>query len=238
MANLAFRRGLKAVAALADPTRRKLYGFVARQTDAVSRDDVANAIGVTRAMAAFHLDKLVDAGLLRPEYRRLFGRAGPGAGRPSKLYRRSRRRFDVTIPTRDHQLLSGLLARALSPGPDASSPEVVGHDYGNALGATARRRITGRRTDDRLIGCLEDVLADLGFEPTRSSGGEVWARNCPFDPVSRRFPSVVCSTAVAVVRGLIDGLGGGGMRVRREERSGWCCVIAAPAASDRAAIPR
>lgn len=36
-----------------------------------------------RALAAFHLDRLVKAGLLETEYRRLSGRTGPGAGRPA-----------------------------------------------------------------------------------------------------------------------------------------------------------
>ena len=101
------------IAALGDPVRRRLYEHVVGATDAVSRDQAASAIGIKRALAAFHLDKLVDAGLLEVEYRRLTGRTGPGAGRPSKLYRRSGREFDVTLPPREYDLGAQVLATAV-----------------------------------------------------------------------------------------------------------------------------
>jgi len=82
---------LAAVAALGEPARRALYEWVAASGRAVGRDEAATAVGVTRALAAFHLDRLVRDGLLIPEYRRLTGRTGPGAGRPAKLYRRAPR---------------------------------------------------------------------------------------------------------------------------------------------------
>src|SRR5689334_18516051 len=78
-----------AVAALADPVRRRLYRYVAAQQDAVGREQAAEGAGVPLHIARFHLEKLVDEGLLDTEYRRLTGRAGPGAGRPAKLYRRT-----------------------------------------------------------------------------------------------------------------------------------------------------
>ncbi|HKY51120.1 MAG TPA: helix-turn-helix domain-containing protein, partial [Candidatus Limnocylindria bacterium] len=88
------------VAVLDEPVRRSLYLYVARQADAVSRDEAADATGTSRENAAFHLDRLVEAGLLEASYRRLGGRTGPGAGRPSKLYRRSHRELSVTVPAR------------------------------------------------------------------------------------------------------------------------------------------
>ncbi len=80
------------VAALADPLRRALYRYVAEQPGAVSRDQAAEGVEVPRHTAKFHLDRLVDAGLLVAEFRRLTGRTGPGAGRPAKLYRRDPQR--------------------------------------------------------------------------------------------------------------------------------------------------
>ena len=74
---------------LADPLRRSLYLFVAAQGHEVSRDEAAAGTGISRSVAAFHLDKLVDGGLLEASFRRLGGRTGSGAGRSSKLYRRS-----------------------------------------------------------------------------------------------------------------------------------------------------
>ena len=76
-----FAQQLDALAALREPIRAQLYQYVQKRLAAVSRDEAADAVGVSRAMAAFHLDKLVELGLLRAEYRRLSGRSGRGAGR-------------------------------------------------------------------------------------------------------------------------------------------------------------
>jgi predicted ArsR family transcriptional regulator len=56
------------VAALADRSRWALYDYVRRQARAVSREDAADATQISRNLAAFHLDKLVDAGLLWSRY--------------------------------------------------------------------------------------------------------------------------------------------------------------------------
>ena len=85
---------IEAVALLDEPARRALYDWVVAQGDAVTRDAAAAAVGVSRSLAAFHLDRLVREELLVPEYRRMSGRTGPGAGRPAKLYRRGPRRSD------------------------------------------------------------------------------------------------------------------------------------------------
>ena len=75
---------ISAVAALDEPTRRRLYDYVVRQREPVSRDDAAAAVELPRTTAAFHLDRLVDEGLLDVVFQRLTGRTGPGAGaRPS-----------------------------------------------------------------------------------------------------------------------------------------------------------
>jgi predicted ArsR family transcriptional regulator len=222
------------MASLLEPTRRQLYQLVAEEREPLSRDQAAAAVGVSRAMAAFHLDRLVDAGLLRAEYRRLSGRRGKGAGRPSKLYRRSATRLELGLPARDYRLLGFLLAEALSAG-STVDPKGVGHEYGRALGGRARQRLRGEPGSAALRRCVEDVLATLGFEPTRSAGGEIEAGNCPFDPISRRFPGVVCHTAVALIGGVIEGVAGADLTVRRVERPGWCCVIATPLSSPKTA---
>src|SRR5512146_2470436 len=102
------------IAALADPVRRRLYEFVSTQPSAVSRDQAAAAVGVARHQAKFHLDKLEAEGLLETEYARLGGRSGPGAGRPSKLYRRADREIAVSLPPRDYLLAGQLMADAIA----------------------------------------------------------------------------------------------------------------------------
>jgi predicted ArsR family transcriptional regulator len=219
-------RDLRVVATLLEPTRGKLYRYVSDEARPVSRDDAADAVRVSRAMAAFHLDKLVESGLLRASYRRLSGRTGRGAGRPAKLYQRSRRRFDVLIPHREHELLAKLLAESLSHGgDDEPRAQDLGRSLGRSLGVRARRRTPAGASAERLRQCLEDVMEDLGFEPARTRSGETRAHNCPFDPLSRKLPSVVCQTAIALLDGVVEGTEVGGLRVSRDEHPPWCCVV-------------
>src|SRR5262250_1188333 len=102
MAPEKFDDQIRRIASLSDPTRRSVYGYVAGQGREVSRDETSEALGISRALAAFHLDKLADEGLLETTYRRIGGSRGPGAGRPSKLYRRSRLRVDVSLPRTEY----------------------------------------------------------------------------------------------------------------------------------------
>src|SRR4051812_34198583 len=102
-----------AVAALAEPTRRRLYEYVVRRPQPVGRDEAAGAVGVPRATTAFHLDRLVADGLLEVSFERRSGRTGPGAGRPAKLYRRSDCAVAVSLPARHYELAAELLAAAV-----------------------------------------------------------------------------------------------------------------------------
>jgi predicted ArsR family transcriptional regulator len=76
-------RHLTAIGLLLEPVRRALYDYVCASGREVSRNEAAEAAGVQRTLAAFHLDKLVEAGLLEATFRRLGERRGPGAGRPA-----------------------------------------------------------------------------------------------------------------------------------------------------------
>jgi predicted ArsR family transcriptional regulator len=133
--------GLADLAVLAEPVRRRVYLHVLRRADAVSRDEAAEALGIGRSLAAFHLDRLVDAGLLDTEFRRLSGKTGPGAGRPSKLYRASAREVRAVVPERRYEVAAELFAEALS-APSGGSTDLgdVARTYGTELGAEARRR--------------------------------------------------------------------------------------------------
>src|SRR5215472_9171327 len=94
---------LESLSCLDDQVRRRLYAVVSK-AEPVGRDDAARAAGIGRALAAYHLDKLVEAGLLTATYQRLGGRTGPGAGRPAKLYARSDREFAVSVPPPEYEL--------------------------------------------------------------------------------------------------------------------------------------
>src|SRR5690348_18415442 len=87
----------------------------------MGRDEAAAAAGIGRALAVYHLDKLVESGLLAATYQRPAGRSGPGAGRPAKLYARSDREFAVTVPPREYELAARLLAQAVEADPSDRS---------------------------------------------------------------------------------------------------------------------
>ncbi|MDQ1709850.1 MAG: hypothetical protein QOG49_1235, partial [Frankiaceae bacterium] len=55
---------LAAVAALTEPVRRALYNAVVHSRGPMGRDAAAAAVGISRGLAAFHLDRLVELGLL------------------------------------------------------------------------------------------------------------------------------------------------------------------------------
>ncbi|WP_327091941.1 helix-turn-helix domain-containing protein [Nonomuraea sp. NBC_01738] len=78
---------LLALAQLHDPVRRALYEFVVARAGA-GRAEAAEAAGVSRTLAAHHLDRLVEAGLLESGFQAPV-RKGPGSGRPAKVYRRA-----------------------------------------------------------------------------------------------------------------------------------------------------
>ena len=175
------------LAALSDPTRRRLYFFVASRLEGAGREEAAEAVGITRALAAFHLDRLVEDELLVVEYRRLTGRSGPGAGRPAKIYRRSTRQLAISLPQRNYELLARLLAQAMMGGEGASSSAALAdaaHELGTNLGIQARRQAGARAGRDRLLAEAAAVLNDCGFEAAREDAC-LCLRNCPSAP-SRR----------------------------------------------------
>jgi len=225
---------IAAIASLDEPVRRELYLYVAGHRREVGRDEAARALRVSRALAAFHLDKLVELGLLDAAFRRLSGRQGPGAGRPAKLYRRSTRQLDITLPQRRYDLAGRLLARALAAQRSPASRRVLeraAHDLGKTLGQAARGEGRRRRTREPRgprgpRGPLAAALAaldDCGFEPARVDG-EVRLRNCPFDAVAAEARVLVCGMNLALVRGLVAGAGVRRARARSAPEAGACCV--------------
>src|SRR5699024_7320365 len=143
----------------------------------VGRHAAAAAVDVAVHTAKFHLDRLVEDGLLDVEFRRLSGRTGPGAGRPAKLYRRSDREFAITLPERRYDLVGHILATAFQRAVDGTSlPEALhdaAHDEGFHLGAAAN--VSGDDADR-----LATTLASQGYQP-RCDGDTVTLANCPFD---------------------------------------------------------
>lgn len=194
----------RAVGALADTARRELYEYVVSQDHAVGRDEAADATGLARHSARFHLDRLVEEGLLSTEFRRLSGRSGPGAGRPAKLYRRAEADVAVTLPPRRYDLAAQVLAAGVErslrgiPLPDALA--AVALETGRHDGAASP---TGH---DAGLDAVGSVLADRGYEPREDDRGLVLA-NCPFDSLARAHTALVCGINRDYVTGVVEGVG-------------------------------
>src|SRR5262245_26814325 len=216
---------IERVAALADPVRRGLYLYVLGRREEVSRDQAAESLELSRALAAFHLDKLVDAGRLSVSFRTLSRRSGPGAGRPNKLYRASESPIELTLPARRYDLAARLLIRAAaSGGPGATEAlEREAEALGREIGREARGRGRGGAASSRIQRQAMETLRALGFEPRRA-GHEVVLLNCPFDAL-RAESTLTCSMNLALCRGLIAGLEADGWSVRLAPRPGRCCVV-------------
>jgi predicted ArsR family transcriptional regulator len=209
------------VGALADPVRRALYRVVVDADTPLSRDQAAGAAGVARHTAKFHLDRLVQDGLLETSFKRLTGRRGPGAGRPAKLYRRSARQFDVTLPRRHYDLAGRILAR----GVDAAA--ACGGDVLDAVRHAAAGE--GRRLAAECGGTsLGDVLAGLGYEPRRGAERTLLG-NCPFHALAAEHTSLVCGMNRELLSALVAELPGAGVRARLDPALGRCCVVLEPA---------
>lgn len=212
--------GIGAVAVLADPVRRRLYEAVAAAASPIGREEAARVAAVPLHSARFHLDKLVDAGLLEVSYARLTGRSGPGAGRPAKLYRRSAVEVAVSLPRRSYDLVGGVLAGAVER-------TLGGADLAHALRDEARSR--GRALGTSYDGPGDELdraaaaLATEGFEPHREQD-EVCLRNCPFDALASEHTALVCGVNLDFVVGVLDGLGCGSARARLQPDAEHCCV--------------
>jgi predicted ArsR family transcriptional regulator len=223
------------VSALADPVRRSLFRYVCGRPASVSRDEAARAVGIQRPLAAHHLDRLVAAGLLDVEYRRLTGRDGPGAGRPAKLYRRSARELAVTIPPRRYDLAGRLLAEAVTEAAAGNAPvEATLADVARRTGRTFADEVATaagtRPSRASLRRAVVAVLTSQGYEPhTDDREQGIVLTNCPFHALATDFRNLVCGMNLRVVEELVDGVGSRvGLEARLDPAPGRCCVTLAP----------
>ncbi|HET7028976.1 MAG TPA: hypothetical protein VFI34_00570 [Candidatus Limnocylindrales bacterium] len=212
---------IEQVAALAEPMRRRLYELVARSGDAVDRDSAAAALGIGRSLAAFHLDRLVGAGLLDVVFRRRSGRTGPGAGRPAKFYVRPvDREVAVQLPERSYDVAADLLAQGVER--DRAAREAVleaARERGVALAGAASTSSGGD-----LIGLLERE----GYEPFVDDDGVIRLRNCPFHVLAASHRELTCAMNHAMLDGAASEIREAGYRAVAQPREGRCCVAFEP----------
>ncbi len=227
---------------LGDPQRRAVYDYVAASGAAVTRSAVAEALGIGRPLAAFHLDKLLHAGLLSADFRREGDRGGPGTGRPAKRYRASPIEVILTLPERRYDMAGRILARAVaetSEGQPAAEQARrvareeglgVGKRHGAAEAGGARRRRNAKQTLQLAV----DVLDELGYRPRCTARRQVLLGNCPFHRLVEVAPDLLCGVNQAFLEGLLEGLtGGDALRARLDPSAAACCVVVEAGARPR-----
>jgi predicted ArsR family transcriptional regulator len=216
---------IRAVAVLDDELRAGMYSFIRAARRPVTRDEAAAAVGISRKLAAFHLDKLVDAGVLRAHYGQATGIRK--AGRAPKVYQPVETDISISLPPRHHDLLAGILLDAvLADGADARDAALrVARARGADVGADEREHARpGRLGAERALTLASAALQRNGFEPDRTAPTCVRLRTCPFHPLAARAPEMVCGINHAFVAGLVDGLAASSVDAVLDPRAGECCV--------------
>jgi predicted ArsR family transcriptional regulator len=195
--------------ALGDPTRRRVFFAVREAGGALSKDEVAEAVGIERRLAGFHLDKLVAKGFLEAEFHRRNGRAGPGAGRPAKHYRLAPSELNVSLPERHYELLAQLLLRATRDG-GAGTPqerlEHVGYEFGRELGQAevAAGRVGPGTSGAEAVGQVVRLLSRYGFAAHPHGDTALRACACPFEEIAFDDPERICGLDRSIWRGMLS----------------------------------
>jgi predicted ArsR family transcriptional regulator len=194
----------------------------------VSREDAARAVGISRPLAAYHLDKLIDDGLLEARYQRRGGRRGPGAGRPAKHYVRAAGHIELSLPTRDYAALAELLAGAVeadSSGTAQAALDRAASALGTELGTEAATNTAADGNPTQVLAALRQALASRGYEPYDETDGTIRLRNCPFDRIAAHHRQLVCGANLALLQSLTNQLAGDPpVRAVLDPQPGRCCV--------------
>jgi predicted ArsR family transcriptional regulator len=215
-----FEAGVTRLGLLQDPIRAALYRYVIAQDHDVGRNEAASAVEIQRGLAAFHLDKLAEAGLLEVTFRRLSGRTGPGAGRPAKLYRRTDREAVASVPPRAYETAAALLAETVERAGADLTLQASAREMGERAG---RQRHPRAAANDANRETIMEALNELGYEPYLD-GPVVRLRNCPFRALSERFPPLICGMNHAMITGLLTGLEAQSCQARLDPAPRRCCV--------------
>lgn len=211
---------ISVLAVLADPVRRRLYEYVTEQPHDISRSEAAQAVGIQRTLAAFHLDRLAEAGLVDVIFRRPAGRSGPGAGRPAKLYRRAEAEYQVSMPPRDYRGAAELLADVV----DMTGAEPQLQRSARSRGAAAGRAARRQAPDEPEAELVAGALSAQGYQPYRD-GADIRLRNCPFHMLASRHPPLICGMNLALVEGLLAGAAVTALAAVLDPRPLDCCVV-------------
>ena len=209
---------------LMEPARRRIFVFVSGAPKPVSREEAAAATGLSTALAAFHLEKLLEARLVEASFEAPSAGGPRRRGRPAKLYRSSRGDISLSLPARNYRLAAEIFAEAF-PAETAES----------VLGAAARRRGRSIGTSaggEGLEGTagLVATLTEAGYRP-RPVSGRIELGNCPFEALTEGHGELICRANLALLEGILEGAGVSTMEARLEPGDDRCCVVIEPVES-------
>ena len=124
---------------------------------------------------------------------------------------------------------------ARSAGSERALGRVAAH-FGRRAGSDARRARSGGGGGGgggrRHIATVVDVLDAWGYEPSEPGGGVVLG-NCPFDALAKACRPLVCKMNLALLRGVVQGVGARNLKAELRPQPGSCCVVFGRAARAR-----
>lgn len=183
-----------------------------QRSEGLSAAQLGDLVGLHVTTVRFHLTQLVEGGLLTAHSVR-----SPGAGRPTKKYRVATSPLEQLPDAQAHRMLASLLTGAFGAH-DAErrplTPEEVGlawaHEHVDRDPPPRRARTPGEWLTS--VGRMIDVLHTWGYTPslrTEDSGRTVRIDlvDCPFLPLARSHPEVVCGIHRGLMRGTLDAFG-------------------------------
>lgn len=197
--------------------RRALYDHVRQERRPVTREDAARAVDISRALAAFHLDKLVELGMLQARYEAPADEPR-GRGRSPKVYEVSGDGLTLTVPPRQYELIARILADAVAEDP--SDSVTAAYRRAAALGCAMAAGVEG---SDGGLSRVVRALTNLGYEP-RTDAGDIVLANCPFHPLAAQHTTLICGINLEFVTGLLTGLGSHQLRAELQPAPPNCCV--------------
>jgi predicted ArsR family transcriptional regulator len=222
---------VESISVLSDDVRRDLYFHVRAAANPITRDEAAELAGISRNLAAFHLEKLVAAQLLTVTSPRAPRLRRPG--RAPKLYSPTDTQIEFSLPPRRYETMAAMLVEAVHLGGEAVRGPALraAHSRGTGIGTAALGDTkVGRLGVERALGLLRPVLEEQGYEPEVRREGplEVRLRNCPFHALLATDQALVCALNCELVAGILDGLGAEVLEAHLIPRQEHCCVTVAP----------
>jgi predicted ArsR family transcriptional regulator len=126
-----------------------------------------------------------------------------------------------------------VLARALGEASSPGATDVLrrtAHARGEQIGRDLAKPAAGTPP----LRAAATALATCGFAPALAPAGQLVLRNCPFASLREGCRDVVCGMNLALIEGVLGGLGVEGVTAALEPQPDTCCVALR---SDAAATP-